>query len=93
MKLLKIILEEEDYRGHHRAPNKEGGYPLHDLTELFSDFYDLPAKQVARYYGSGYPFDIRLVMLIQSLKDKPDSIVTIYRAVPVDAGDTINPGD
>jgi phage portal protein BeeE len=85
----------DDYRGNHRAPNREGGAPLSDMTgngEVYPD--DIYGPKAAQYYGTGEPvIDKKTVKIIQSLRGKPDAEVTIYRAVPKDAGDKINPGD
>lgn len=78
-----IIKEYEDYTGHHKAPSKDSGYPLYDVSELFgNDFYTLPSNEVARYYGSGYNFDNLLVRIIRSYKDTPNETIKIYRAIP-----------
>jgi len=79
----KFLKEYEEYTGHHKAPGKKDGYPLHDMTDVFGDdFYTLPSNDVARYYGSGYNFDVLLVSIIKSYKDKPNKPIKIYRAIP-----------
>jgi hypothetical protein len=100
IKLIKeeyknILKEEEDYRGEHRAPTKEGGVPLNNVRFFFDDFYDNTPKKNARYYGSNYKYDQKLASIILSYKDKPNEDVTIYRAIPnsEDIEHKINPGD
>jgi len=94
-KIKQIIREEVyDYRGHHTAPTKDDG-PLYDLTEIFGE--DIYSPQAARYFGhigGRDPIDKKSVAIIQSLRDKPNAPVRIYRAVP-DTGNglEINPGD
>jgi hypothetical protein len=52
----KFLKEYEEYTGHHKAPGKKDGYPLHDITDVFGDdFYTLPSNEVARYYD-GFKF-------------------------------------
>jgi hypothetical protein len=70
-----------DYRGQHTAPNKDGGSPLHDLSDTYpADIYSSKAVQ---YYGhSGDHRDGEAIRVIQSMKGKPNAPVKIYRAVP-----------
>lgn len=87
---------ETAYRGSHTAPSREFGAPLHDLTgsgQMYPD--DVYSANAVRYYGTG---DTRLdkesFALAQRMRNKPDELVEIYRAVPNDANITaINPGD
>jgi hypothetical protein len=51
-RLLHIIKEEEDYRGNHQAPGKEGGAVLFDVSSKYpDDIYTLPFDTAIRYYG------------------------------------------
>lgn len=86
--------QEDDYRGLHRAPSRESGSPLSDLSNTYPD--DVYGKNAAQYYGhhgGGHPMDRASVRIIQSYKNEPDAPVKIYRAVPTDAGAEINAGD
>lgn len=89
---FKIWLENEDaYRGSHKAPNKDSGSPLHDLTNTYPD--DIYSSMGARYYGHGDPsIDNFSISVIQVAKEKPDMPIKIYRAVPINVND-INIGD
>jgi len=85
----------DTYKGQHLAPTKGSGKPLHDLTDVYpDDFYSFEAP---RLYGHGENElrDARIIRQIQSLKDRPNRPVTIYRAVPKDTprGTKINQGD
>ena len=77
---FKTWLENEDYRGTHKAPDKENGAPLHDLTNIYPD--DIYGPNGARYYGHGDPTDYFTISVIQAAKNKPNMQVKIYRAVP-----------
>lgn len=87
---------EDEYRGQHTAPNNTNGAPLYDLTgggRVYPD--DVYSKKAIQYYGTGnsildrYTFDV-----IHRAKDNPDTIISIYRAVPNDPEITaINSGD
>lgn len=86
---------EEDYRGMHRAPSRGGGAPLNDLTgagTIYPD--DIYSSKAAQYYGTGdSKRDRETIAIIKRMKDRPDVSVPVYRAVPKDAPDEINPGD
>ena len=73
------LLENEDYKGTHTAPNKEDA-PLHDLTNTYPD--DIYSDKGVLYYGDGSPFDGESIGIIRSAKGKPNSSVKIFRAVP-----------
>ena len=86
--------ESLEYMGSHR-PQGAGAAPLHDLTgagTIYPD--DVYSKNAVQYYGTGNPaLDRRSMSIAHSYKNKPDAEITIFRAVPSNAGDTINPGD
>lgn len=78
---IRDILSEEDYRGVHTAPTAAGNSSLDDLEETFPDIY---SPNGLRYYGTGEPFDRKTISLIHRAKGKPNSVITIYRAIPSD---------
>ncbi len=83
----------EDYRGQHSSPGPEAA-PLHDLTgggTVYPD--DVYSRNQAQYYGDRSGHDAATFRLVNYMKGKPDAPVTIFRAVPKDAPDVINPGD
>ena len=73
------------YRGSHTAPDADFGAPLYDLTgggQMYpADVYSSKAAQI---YGGGVPYDQKAFSIAQQYKDKPNALVTIYRAVPKD---------
>jgi len=73
------------YRGSHTAPDSSFGAPLYDLTgggKMYpADVYSSKAAQI---YGGGVPYDQKAFSIAQQYKDKPNALVTIYRAVPKD---------
>lgn len=74
----------EDYRGEHQAPDHESGSPLHDLVTRGTYPADVYSSDAARFYGSGDDAgrDAQLFALASSYKNRPNSSITIYRAVP-----------
>jgi hypothetical protein len=83
-----------DYRGTHTAPGRKDTAPLHDLTQIYPD--DIYSSQAAQFYGhagKGDPIDEETARLLRKFRGKPDAEVTVYRAVPKDAPETLNPGD
>lgn len=81
------------YRGGHKAPRSDGySKSADDVTGAYPD--DVYSKDGGRLYGHGDPsIDNESAKIIQSLKGKPDETVRIYRAVPSNVDDMINPGD
>ena len=82
---FKIWLE--NYQGSHKAPNKNYGSPLHNITGVYpEDVYenimqyasDLSQKEAAN--------------IILKYRNKPEGKIMVYRAVPNDVN-LINPGD
>ena len=95
MKSFKEFINEDgDYRSNHRAPSKKDGAPLHDVSsnEIYpSNVY---SDKAVHLYGVGDSVNDRAVInKIHSLRNKPESMVDVYRAVPKDAPDKINHGD
>jgi hypothetical protein len=94
IKLKDILNEDYDYRSSHRAPSKDDGptsVPLHDLDsgDVYTDV--IYSHKALTLFGTGFA-DNKTFNIIQSVKDKPNAPVTIYRAVPPNV-DEINPGD
>lgn len=86
----------DGYQGGHRAPVRmDVNSPAFDLEGSMPDIY---GPNGIRYYGfgadaAGQAMDRETLGVLQGIRGKPDATVTIYRAVPKDAPDTINPGD
>jgi hypothetical protein len=84
-KLQQSILStntNDDYRGQHKASGFEDGAPASDVSSngiYPSDFY---SNNALRYYGGASDYDAQAIRKIHSLKGKPNSKITIYRAVP-----------
>lgn len=79
------------YQIEHKPMTIEGGAsPLHDLTTSFGD--DIYGRNALEYFGSGDPREKSTLRILQSLRGKPDAMVTIYRGAPANAGG-INAGD
>ena len=81
--------EVTDYRGSHQAPSSDFGAPLYDLTgggQMYPA--DVYSSKAAQFYGGGVPYDQKAFSIAQQYKDKPDALVTIYRAVPKEASNS-----
>lgn len=89
-------LHEADYRGAHEAPTHENGDPFHDVTRTIypDDFYSPEGRRI---YGTRDPIpDKESYNAIVSAHNKPESSITIYRAIPAsvpEPAQRINPGD
>ena len=86
----------DDWAGIHRPPMKDSGAPAHDLTgggTVYPD--DVYSSNAVQYYGTGNKaMDRETVQILNKLKNNPDKMVSIYRAVPPGAkGSEISAGD
>ena len=74
----------DDWAGIHRPPMKDSGAPAHDLTgggTVYPD--DVYSSNAVQYYGTGNKaMDRETVQILNKLKNNPDKMVSIYRAVP-----------
>ena len=74
---------EDDYRGEHTAPGPHYGAPMHDVSSggmYPADFYGNNGR---RYYANeGWDFDDDAYSKVTRVKNKPNEMVSIYRAVP-----------
>lgn len=81
-KIEDELKENEDYRGAHKAPDKENGAPLHKLDQIYPE--DIYSNNAARYYGdqSSEYSDGETISIMQSVRNNPRAPVKIYRAIP-----------
>lgn len=83
MSILRIIAEEIenfDYRGEHQAPSPlSNDAPMYDVTQMFPDMY---GENAIKYYGYGDSNYYDAIHTIRYLKNKPNKLIKIYRAVP-----------
>jgi hypothetical protein len=86
---------DDTYRGTHRAPRwTDDGTTasLDQLENIYPD--DIYGPNAWRYYGHGNDkMDKAAVAELQKYRGRPNSQVTIYRAVPKNAPDEIADGD
>jgi len=85
MKTFKqYFLESEDYRGYHKAPNKNDT-PLWNVVDVYGEeFYKLPSQTIAQYYGHyGDNRDYIPINIIRNCHNKPNAKIKIYRAIPI----------
>jgi hypothetical protein len=73
---------KEEYRGSHEAPGPENGAPMHDTKNIYpEDFY---SHNGFRYYSDlGNDYDREAHNKVVSVKNKPDQMVWVHRAVPM----------
>jgi len=80
------------YRGRHESPDASSGAPLHNLANGAIYLATAFCPNGANLYGGAFP-DLaqKAVAIFRKLRNKPDSELTIYRAVP--RGKNIKEGD
>jgi len=98
------VMAATEYRGEHGAPDADSGSPLHDVTANGTYPKDFYGPNGLRYYAAGHEgtLDADTYRKIFMLKDKPDAMVPVWRAMPWEgkgkdpvtrSGSNINPGD
>jgi len=92
LNLQSGVVKVGDYAGSHRPMTREGGASgIEDLTSAFGE--DIYSRNALQYFGSGDAREAGVVKTLQSLRGKPDAMVTVYRGVPKGSSGKINPGD
>ena len=84
----------KDYIGSHHAPlSSSNGAPLYDMSKIYPE--DIYSSKAGSYYGDGVNAakDVEIAKKIQSFRNSPEKQVTIFRAAPKDAGNSLNHGD
>ncbi|WP_231738062.1 hypothetical protein [Myroides odoratus] len=83
--------EEKSYKNKHEAPGKNDT-PIHDLSSVYGE--DIYSNQAHYYYGDkiSSEMDKKTLSILKDIKDKPNSTITVYRAVPKGVSE-INSGD
>ena len=99
-KMVKVIARTKEdmptgaaYQTGHTAPtNIDEDAPLTNLDKLFPE--DIYSRNQFQYYGTGQDkADRESFAVINKVRNNPDADVFIYRAVPSDVEDAINPND
>jgi hypothetical protein len=89
--MLSRMSDADDYRIQHRPMTEAGGAArIHDLTPAFGE--DIYTSNALQYFGSGDKREANVLRLLNSIRGKPDEMVTIYRGVP-DKAMSISSGD
>ncbi len=79
---------DEDYRGMHQAPDRNSGAPMHDISDgIYPD--DIYGPNGAEWYASGDPLSKIALSMIKRIKNKPESLVTVYRAIPLSGSERL----
>ncbi len=85
--------QAKDYTGVHEAPYRDAeGYhaSLDDVSPMYGD--DIYTGNAKRYYSQS-PADDDAINIIQQAANNPEKEITLFRAVPKDAPDTMQRGD
>lgn len=77
----------EPIKTHRPMTVEAGSARLHDLTPAFGE--DIYTKNAVQYFGTGEDImDRQTIKILQSLRNKPDMDVVVYRAIPDDVKET-----
>ena len=74
---------DDDYRSSHTSPGPHYGAPLHDVSSngmYPADFYGPNGRR--QYSNEGWDFDNEAYNKVTRVKDKPNEMVSIHRAIP-----------
>ena len=79
-----------DWRMDHKAPNShdDTAHSIDQLDKAYGGDGSLYSSKAVYYYGEGRAYDRKAIKVIQSVRNNPDAMVTIYRAVPTSIKDT-----
>lgn len=79
--IKKLLRETLDYVGGHEAPDVSN-IPIYDMTKEYPN--DIYSSEAIRLYGdhSDEYSDSFSMSIINNLRNKPNKLVKIYRAVP-----------
>ena len=89
---LRDTKANETYKMSHAAPTKKDDKPAYNVVDAFGD--DIYSNDAARLYGHGVPkMDKQSIDVIKKIKNKPNSEVIVYRAVPKNLEVEINAKD
>jgi hypothetical protein len=82
MRAREFIIEEDEYRGEHGAPDSTSGAPLHNvsLNGIYPD--DFYSSVGPRYYNDGGNDFQTCYSIVANYHNRPNKPVKIYRAVP-----------
>jgi hypothetical protein len=78
------MAEDQDYLGQHQPPMKGEGAPLWRLTDESIYPADIYGFEAHRLYSFGGPGDHTAISIMRSMRNKPNRLITVYRAVPKD---------
>lgn len=82
------------YRMDHRAPNAKYDTCITDIDRAYGGDGSIYSQYAAHYYGDGRTYDYKAINVIKKARSSPESLITIYRAVPTNVKDTrIRNGD
>lgn len=93
-KQLSKQQQDAPYRDDYTAPGASNGAPLSDFTKIYPD--DVYSSNAVQYYGTKDAYDSDSISRIQRLRNKPNAVVEVYRAVPkgvkeINEGDWVTP--
>ena len=84
--------DDFSYQQGHTSPSPDFGFNLSGYN--IDDFMpDVLSPNGYQYYGMGQEGADEAIQIMRKMNSNPDGMVTVYRAVPKGASDTINQGD
>ena len=84
---IKTFLKEnfeDDYQGQHSAPFKtddDSFGSINDLVNMYGG-EDIYNSNAYKYFGNRDPLSHKAINIIQMVRNKPNALIKIYRAIP-----------
>lgn len=81
---------DESWKMDHRAPNADDdtSHNMAEIDKVYGGDGSIYSQQAVYYYGEGRSYDKSAVRVIQSARNNPDKMISVYRAVPLDLKET-----
>lgn len=73
---------DTSWRMDHKAPNAKYDVCITDIDRCYGGDGSIYSARAAYYYGDGRSYDQKAIAAIKKARNSPDTLISIYRAVP-----------
>lgn len=79
---------DTSWRMDHKAPNAKYDVCITDIDRCYGGDGSIYSPKAAYYYGDGRSYDQKAINAIKKARKSPETLISIYRAVPSNIKDT-----
>ncbi len=79
---------DTSWRMDHKAPNAKYDVCITDIDKCYGGDGSIYSPKAAYYYGDGRSYDQKAINAIKKARKSPETLISIYRAVPDNIKDT-----